>query len=326
MKSTAEFQAFYQNSLSAVIADLETTRKGLVKKIYIAGAVTIALIILSTVFGEVTNTQNIDGTTSSTGGVIDVLWYIIAAGALGYFFWFRPKKKEFKTRFKTEVINRIVKFIDESLTYEPESGISRSEFEQSAIIGWAGHRYRCEDLVSGKIGQTVVRFSEVHAQRKHEMGGDDEGNGKFHRWITLFRGVVFIADFNKHFKGRTMVLTDQFLKNGNIKRDPVVKMENPDFEKAFIVHSVDPVEARYILTPSLMERIMKLHSKAKKVQFAFFDSVVFISLPMKKNLFEANLFFSLGGRDDIEKYVGQLQQFTSIVEELNLNTRIWTKE
>jgi Protein of unknown function (DUF3137) len=326
MKSAEQFQAFYQSSLSTVVADLETTRKGLVKKVYIAGAAALAFIVLSSVFGEVTTVQDSDGLESSSGGIISVLGYIILAGAIGYFFWFRPKNRDFKSRFKAEVVNRIVKFIDESLTYDPTGGIARSEFEQSTIFDWAGHRYLSEDLVSGKIGQTSVRFSEVHTQRKHEMGGDDDGGGKFHRWVTLFKGVIFIADFNKHFKGRTMVLTDQFFKKNMVKRDPVVKMENPDFEKAFAVHSSDPVEAHYILTPSLMERMMGLHAKASNVQFAFFQSVVFISLPMKKNLFEANIFSSLGGRSEIEKYLGQLQQFTCMVEELNLNTRIWTKE
>jgi hypothetical protein len=37
-----------------------------------------------------------------------------------------------------------------------------------------------------------------------------------------------------------------------------VKLESIDFENRFIVYSNDQVEARYILTPSFMERLVKL--------------------------------------------------------------------
>lgn len=326
MKSAEQFQAFYSTILAPVVSAIEADRKAIVKKIYIAAMVAVGLVILSSVFGEVSVTKTKDGLTSYSGGISDGLFYVVGAGVLGYFFWFRPKNKDFKARFKSEVIGRIVKFTDESLEYNPTAGISQSEFEQSAIFDWAGHRYLCEDLVSGKIGQTAVRFSEVHTQRKQEMGGDGDGNGKFHRWVTLFKGVIFIADFNKHFKGRTMVLTDQFFQNIKVKRDPVVRMENADFEKAFVVHSSDAVEAHYILTPSLMERMMSLYAKTSRVQFAFYDSIVCIALPIKENLFEASVFSSVIGETKIERYFDQLKRFTGIVEELNLNTRIWTKE
>ena len=102
-------------------------------------------------------------------------------------------------------------------------------------------------------------------------------------------------------------------------------MENPGFEKAFVVYSSQVVEAHYILTPSLMERILNLRSKFGSIQLAFYNSVVFVSVPLKENLFEANIFQSLIAYDKMEKYFMQLQLFTDMVEELNLNTRIWTK-
>jgi hypothetical protein len=270
-----------------------------------------------------------------SGGWSGALLYVGLAGAAGYFFWYRPKWRDFRSRFKTEVIARIVKFTGEHLEYNPTEGISRIEFLQSNIFDWAGDRFLSEDLVSGKVGSTAIRFSEVHSQRKQELKSD-EGTTGFKRWVTLFKGVVFIADFNKHFKGRTMVLTDQaekalgsigtLFQKMNSMRDPLVKMENTEFEKAFVVYSSDSIEAHYILTPSLMERILTLRSKLGNIQLAFKGSIVFISVPMKENLFEAKPFQSLSGHNAIEKYFDQLKMFTGIVEELNLNTRIWTKE
>ena len=37
-----------------------------------------------------------------------------------------------------------------------------------------------------------------------------------------------------------------------------MKLENPDFEKTFDVYSTDQIEARYLLSPSMMERLLAL--------------------------------------------------------------------
>lgn len=340
VKSREEFQAFYTSVLMPIVETLEKERKEIVKKIYLAGAAAVVFIVLYSVSNESIVTEKKLGPNGPTqytysGGISGSLFYIGIAGALGYFFWFRPRSKNFKHQFKGEVISRMVKFADESLAYNPESGISRSEFEQSTIFNTSGDRYSCEDLVSGKLGDTAIRFSEVHTQRKQEIKSKDSSSG-LTRWVTLFKGVIFIADFNKHFKGRTMVLTDQaekafgslgtVLQKMNATRAPLVKMENTNFEKAFVVYSSDVIEAHYILTPSLMERILNLKSKLGGIQLAFYNSVVFISIPMKKGLFEINIFRSLATYSEIEKYYGQLQLTAGIVEELNLNNRIWTKE
>ena len=340
MKSAGEFQAFYRTTLVPIAEALEAERKKIVKKIYLAAAAAIVFTILYSVFNPSRVSEKKLGPHGPTqytytGGWSSALFYVGIAGALGYFFWYRPKLRDFKSRFKNEVIARIVKFSDEGLEYIPTDGISRSEFMQSTIFDTGGDRYLSDDLVSGKIGSTAIRFSEVHTQEKQEIKSEGSSLG-LKRWKTLFKGVVFIADFNKHFKGRTVVLTDQAEKTFgslgtmfqklNSTRDPLVKMENLDFEKAFVVYSSDATEAHYILTPSLMERIVNLKSRLSSIQLAFYNSVVFVSVPIKENLFEANMFRSLAGHNQMETYFMQLQMFIGVVEELNLNTRIWTKE
>ena len=67
------------------------------------------------------------------------------------------------------------------------------------------------------------------------------------------------ADFNKNFQGRTIILPDfaqnafgdfigSWLQSKNQAREELVKMDNPDFEKEFVVYSNDQIEARYILS------------------------------------------------------------------------------
>jgi hypothetical protein len=93
MKSTEQFQAFYQNSLSTAVTELETTRKGLVQKIYIAAAISAGLILLSSVFGEGTVTKGESGATSYSGGVSNVLMYVLGAGHWDISLGLDPSKK-----------------------------------------------------------------------------------------------------------------------------------------------------------------------------------------------------------------------------------------
>jgi hypothetical protein len=104
-------------------------------------------------------------------------------------------------------------------------------------------------------------------------------------------------------------------------------MEDVEFEKAFAVYSSDQVEARYILSTSLMQRILQFREKTRsKIGLSFIDSEVFIAVPLKENLFEAPFFSSMIKFEMIEGFNKYLVLFIGIVEDLNLNTRIWTKE
>jgi hypothetical protein len=44
-----------------------------------------------------------------------------------------------------------------------------------------------------------------------------------------------------------------------------------------------------------------------------------------KNMFEPRLFRSLIGQDTLREYLDDIEATLGIVEDLNLNTRIWTK-
>lgn len=346
MKSDSEFRAFYHADLLPVLESLEAERKKLVKMIYIFGwaiAAVLMIAIAGSFFSDEparplvqqSPDQNYGGPQQEelqSPGSFNVIILIAAIGGLGYYFWFTPKTKDLKRRFKEEVISKMVTFVDASLRYQPNNGINQGEYERSKIFVQQVDRFMCDDLVTGKLGETAIRFSKIHTQRKEQSSGGDEKRTK---WYTLFKGIFLVADFNKHFQGQTVVLTDEaesmfgslgtMFQKLNQSRDTLIKLEDPEFEKAFAVYGTDAVEAHYILSPALMQRIMELRKKSSGVQLSFIDSRVFIAIPIKENLFEAPIFNSLLNYLMLSKYNDYLLLATGIVEDLNLNTRIWTK-
>jgi len=227
------------------------------------------------------------------------------------------------------VIRRIIHFINEDLNYSQQDYIPKSTFILSKIFSTKPNRYKGDDLVSGRIGATRIKFSEVHAE--HESG-----SGKNRRRYTIFKGLFFIGDFNKDFAGQTVVLPDtaeklfgrigQKLQSLNIFRGNLIKLEDPEFERAFAVYGDDQIEARYILSTSLMKRIVDFKKKTnRKIFLSFIGSMVFVAVSYTKNIFEPRIFRTLLDFAPIREYFEDLQLALGIVDDLNLNTRIWSK-
>lgn len=241
------------------------------------------------------------------------------------------KTSAYKLDFKIKVIGAALKQLDDSLQINPQSGISQRDFVESCLFSDIPDRYKTEDLVYGKIGKTQIHFAEVHAEYKTET---QTKNGRRTEWHDIFKGIIFCADFNKNFHGLTRVRPKGFggafgkwISQNVLGNKRIVELENVDFDRMFITESGDQIEARYILTPSLMEKLLELNQYANStISVSFIWSNVYIAFPLNHNYFEAPIFKSLLNADVLDKDLNMLRLMRHIVEELDLNTRIWTKE
>ena len=231
------------------------------------------------------------------------------------------KSKIFSSFYKEEVVDEIIHAFCPNATYSPNNGVSEELFRNSALFT-SPDRYHAEDLIEGCLDKTSFICSEVHAEERRTRSTK---NGVQYYWEDIFKGFLFIADFHKEFQGETTVLRDSFFKiKMGVSR---VKMENPDFEKVFDVFSTNQIEARYLITPSMMERMLKLDSNFKKgVTISFRNSMILVAIPDSKNRFEADVWSSLNDMSILKSDFAVLQSLLEIVDELNLNTRIWSKE
>ncbi len=317
MKTVDELKLFYEQELTADLKELEQRRRGIFRGLGIALVVFLfAGIVLVAVLFPV-----LKAAAFIVPSVVLVLLY------LGLYFLFTGR---YKKDFKDRVIGRLIRFLDPGLRYFPSEKIPKSVFVHSGIFSTRPNRYKGDDLVRGKLGRTEIEFSEILAQYV-------QSNGKTTTVHTIFQGLFFIADFNKHFHSKVFVLPDsaektfgrfgKMLQSWNLSRPALVPLEDPEFEKEFVVYGADPIEARYILSLSLMERILNFKRKTgQKVFLSFLDSRVFVGLWSDRKLFEPKLASTLLDFDVIREYFDDLQLAIGIVDDLNLNTRLWTKE
>lgn len=316
MKSAIPFELFYETRLLPTLTELEGDRKKLVTTLFIYFAIALAVAI--------------------------PLWFVMmflaivpfAIAGLTYFMKYNGTIREKKQIFKQEVIGKMIAFLDTNLVYESQGYIDSSIYNRSKLFLSDYNKYKGDDLVTGKIKQTAISFCELHTQREVETV-DSKGH-RTKKVNTVFKGIFFTADFNKKFVGETFVLPDAaerllgslgtMVQKMNFQRPQLVKLEDPEFEKAFVVHGTDQVEARYILSTALMQRILEFSKKTRRlISISFIDSQIFIAIPISEDMFEAPLFSSLINYDRIAEYNRYLELCVGIVETLDLNTRIWTK-
>jgi len=329
VKSLEELEKYFQTDMLPELEVLDARRKIILKKwikvgVFVLIAIVLSAILLSSMnFGD-SNEPQIKYYV--TFGIIIVLGVIIGN--------IYAKDKTFYSDFKLQVIERILKFIHPDLTYEPNNYIPSNKFQDSRIFTHGIDRYGGDDLVYGTIDKTKISFSEIKAEYKTTTT-DSKGRTRT-QWHIIFKGMFFIADFNKHFQASTVVLPNRlgkgfladFFKKINLsRREKLVKLEDPDFNKHFVVYGDDQVEARYVLSTSLMRRITEFKEKyPNNLYLSFVSSQLFVAISYTKNLLEPNYLRKLTEFNTVKEYYEDLHLAISIVEELNLNNRIWTKQ
>jgi hypothetical protein len=315
MKTLEDFENYFSTSLSTDLESLDKRRRLIVKRFLILFFAIFLPSIAVFIFTE----------------LIAILVAGIAGSIILYFLWVRDKL--FYNDFKIQVIDRIVNFISPALSYNPNGFVNLSEFKTSRIFLTSVDRYNGDDLVEGKIDKTEFRFSEIKAEYK-TTSTDSKGKTRT-QWHTIFRGLFVVADFNKDFTGSTVVLPNSFgrrfgfLKRimGISRREKLVMLEDIEFTRQFNVYGDDQVQARYILSTSLMERINNFKKKHKNnIYLSFVDSRMYLGISHNNNLFEPKYLKSLIRSDVVKTYFEDLSLAAGIVDDMNLNRRIWTKQ
>lgn len=182
------------------------------------------------------------------------------------------------------------------------------------VPGWDRSKY--EDRITGSRNDTPFEFFEAHLEEKRTT---TDGKGRTRTtWVTVFRGQCLVVKFHKQFHGVTKVYRDMGLLNwvgklgqlgkGNIQK---VKLEDPVFEKAFEVYSNDQIEARFILTPDFMERLLGLERafKGKQVRCAFQGGEMFLACEGSNLLEPGSMYRSM---DDLGRVQEMLRDFAAI--------------
>jgi len=179
-------------------------------------------------------------------------------------------------------------------------------------------RANFEDLFSGTHKGARFELYEGHLEQRTT---DSKGRT---RYSTVFRGQLIRMHFPIEFLGVTVVRRDAGVFNmfggGDIEGRKLerVRLVASQFEKAFEVWGTDQVEARYLLHPVMMERLIALETglHGKRIRCAFENGDLLVAVE-GGNLFEpGDLFKPLVDPSRARRIVDEIASVVKVMDQV----------
>ena len=198
--------------------------------------------------------------------------------------------------------------------WRPQKTVDYGLFVNAGVAPQKWFKAESDDIFTGKHNGVSIEIAEVAYYKRTSRGTETE-----------FRGVCVILDMNKEFHGHTLVTSDTNLHLSPINGLKHTILEDSRFEKIFDVFTNDEVEARYLLTPSFMERIVKIRRTfgAAKILCAFYMDKLFISIETGVDMFSlGNLAVPADDYKQLYRMYTEISSVIELIDQLKLDQKI----
>ncbi len=213
-----------------------------------------------------------------------------------------------KKRVKIGINEGIAQALGFTYEHDGEKGREYELAEQFGLLPDCD-RSGVEDFWSGTLGDHAFKLHEAHLEERR-------GSGKNRRWVTVFRGAILRIGSGRTFHGITLLQRagkhkkwfggrKDSVKFGDHRLD-IVDMVHPDFDDTFEVWSDDQTEARYLVDPLYVERLLELEKsfEGKDICSLFVEGDILVAV-RSGNMFEGGTMNPESDRFMVEKCAGQ---------------------
>jgi len=224
-------------------------------------------------------------------------------------------------QYKDKIIPEIVRFFGD-FKYLPQQDPPEAELRASGLFD-SFNRIYGDDQITGKYKGTDFTFIETHLQRH-------SGGGRHSSTVTVFKGMLLVMDVKKPFAGQTIIKRESqkglwSWLTGKTKGLKSVKFPDPEFEKFFEVYTSDENEAKTLLTPDFIARLITLNSAYPNnmIRCCFLEGKLLLAYSygadeVAGKLFEAGqIEKTLADTQDIHKFLAQMDSILQIIETVN---------
>lgn len=226
-------------------------------------------------------------------------------------------KKYYKEKYRDKVMSFLFKGID--YTFDSQGQIESNIFDQSQFEGYY-ERYCGLDKLSinipnddGSVSDNYLTLCDLKATKTET---DSDGDS---RTVTVYEGVFGYIKFPFEFKC-VLCLNTKYKKKGvSLEK---VSLEDINFGKKIGVYCSDQIEARYILTPNMMEKLIWIASKMSFMRMTLVDNKMYIGFE-GKDLFELSDVKDNKIETAFEKFYDEISVLLKLVDEIKTNNKIF---
>lgn len=318
--SKKEVKKLFKEQLSKRLEFMESERKALKLYSLISLFCLLFLVVLFVILSR--NPNNFFYIVKSYTYLTPRLLVPVVMGQVVFFIYFLHRRKMFKRKFKKRVVAPIIETFIPGARYQATKGLTEDDYRNSELIKSSHNTFFSEDFVNFKYRGLDIEFSEIRTERV------SRGKGQTRR--IVFKGFLLKGELPLDFNYKTIIVPDigesylgsflgRFLQKRNVFREEeLVALESSSFEKKYAVYASDQIEARRILTPRIMEKVLNYNKKAKQsLYLSFISNHLYLALPTKHNYFEPKIWEQMSFSDVI-KMVRILRVMTEILDVFEL--------
>ncbi|WP_337104215.1 DUF3137 domain-containing protein [Paenibacillus sp. YIM B09110] len=269
----------------------------------------------------------------SEGAIYAVFALIAMMLVGGYVIWLGNRKmhKKYSYHYKKlivpELVTRLIKEASYSSNianaryscdYKINEGIPLAQLQAFPMFKVIkdSHKSKGEDLFVGTLGVTDFQMAEM---KIWEVTEDLDSTSK----IPLYTGLVFIADFNKDFKGTTVIQSRKGKYTAlKVSVGSKIKTMNEAFDRVFRISTTDERTTSDLLPVPMLERLIALSNKfpGKAISICLHDGKLALAIHFV-DYFETNGLIPLDA-GAIQNTYDEIKSMFEIVELLSLNDRL----
>lgn len=245
---------------------------------------------------------------------MDLVPKLMICAFIGFFalIWVQQPVARAKKAMKVGINEAIAGSLGLNYSHDLEPG---EHFERARGFGMVPgfQRSKFEDLWQGDIGGQSFMLHEATLEQKR-------GSGKNTHYVTVFKGAIIAIGFSRDFHGTTLLQRagkhrglfggqKDTIKLNGMTLDHV-DMVHPEFGDAFAAWTTDQVEARYLVHPAYVERLINIESafSGKNIRTLFHAGEVLVAIE-SGNMFESG---SIDPEKDQELIARTCEQFSSL--------------
>lgn len=248
-----------------------------------------------------------------------VLWGGFFLGAAGFAWAQMPISKAVRA-VKVGINDAIAEALDLEYLHDCEPAEPFALAKECKILP-SHDRAHFEDQWSGHFGDIPFILHECKLEERR-------GSGKNRRWVTVFRGLVMSVGYSRRFHGTTLLVRDNAYRSFFGRKKDSIKvinlqldyadMTHPDFEDRFDIYTSDQTEARHLIDPLYVERLIALESSyhGDDVATIFHEGSLVVTLKTG-NMFESGSIEASDDRRRIETTIDQFARIADLARELN---------
>ena len=308
-----DFSPFYFQVIGPRLRAQEAVRKTAVKKTILYLALTPLVVVVHVLIAIFKVEWGVAGAEYDAIGIVGSSLFTMPL-YIAYVIIYSQRK--IRTATKNSIVGGFCRF--KNWTYFSGKLLTKSSYEPFGLSSFASLGFipnynsaAIEARITGKIHESYFQFFRATFSRAKETVYE------YCPWKYRFRGQFISISFPKNFLGQTVVLPDKGLFNlKKIRGLKRVRLVDPVFEKMFEVYGTDQVEARYLLTPDFMQRLVDLEHafKGKSIRFGFVENQLLIAIETSVKLGVGSMFKKLDDPARTQNVLNALSAIYDVVD------------